>query len=167
MRFKLAGLKIWPGLLPSIKTSNGITPRNLDSNHPRSTKTRSSSGKSSTMLPVVTIWVMPQALNPATTSAAQYTAVRRRCTVSTNVPTTRSTHTRSRWVKWRSLGSGNHVNKAGIKTMLMPKATMMLRDDTTPNSTKTGLCVKMKVAKPKAVVALVNRVAFPTLVTMR
>ena len=51
--------------------------------------------------------------------------------------------------------------------MLMPKAAMMFKDDTTPNSTRSGLWVKMNVAKPNAVVALVSKVALPTLATMR
>ena len=119
------------------------------------------------MLPVVTIWVNPQPLNAATNNAATYTRGRAFWTMCTNVPTTRSTHTRSRWVKCRSLGSGSQANNAGMSTMLMPNATMMLMDETTPNSTSTGLCVKMKVAKPSAVVALVSSVALPTLVTMR
>ena len=59
------------------------------------------------------------------------------------------------------------VKSAGMRTMLMPNAIMMLSDDTTPNSTKIGLCVKMNVANPMAVVAFVSNVALPTLVTMR
>ena len=119
------------------------------------------------MFPVVCIWVMPHALMATTPNAARYTRVRPSCTARTNVPTTRSTHTLSRWVRWCSVGSGNHVNSAGIKTMLMPKATMMFNAATTPNSMSTGLCVKMNVANPKAVVALVKSVALPTLVTIR
>ena len=167
MRFKLAGLKIWPGRWPSINTSKGMTPRNLASIQDKSVNTRSSSGKSSTMLPVVFIWTMPKALTKTTSVAAKYTTLRRVCTARTNTPTTLNTQTRSRWLKWRSRGSGNHVNRAGINTMLTQNASMMLSDATTPNSMRMGLWVKMKVANPNAVVALVNSVAFPTLVTMR
>jgi len=44
------------------------------------------------------------------------------------------------------------------------KIAMIFIDATVPNSFKRVLSVKIKAAKPEAVVTLVNKVAFPTLV---
>lgn len=50
----------------------------------------------------------------------------------------------------------------GIISSDNTKIDRMLSDATMPNSLRSLLSVMMKVANPAAVVALVNKVAFPT-----
>src|SRR5690606_3760865 len=55
----------------------------------------------------------------------------------------------------------------GIIRRLRIKMAMMLIEATIPNSLSRVLSVKMKAAKPEAVVILVSMVALPTLVITR
>ena len=76
-----------------------------------------------------------------------------------------STHTLSRWPDGaRRLGQPRE--QCRDQDDADAKATMMFNAATTPNSMSTGL-VRVNVANPNAVVALVKSVALPTLVTIR
>ena len=76
-------------------------------------------------------------------------------------------HFRSKCRVCFSRGGGSQVINAGMMMIEIKNTAMMLSAATTPKFFRTSECVKMKVAKPSAVVKFVNSVAFPTLMIIR